>query len=240
MGSNPVARVLTMEIDTAVAKVCARVPEMRDIVEAFAALARGRRDLRIDTADWLDVVDFDPEAFGSGEPLLAGRELPGLPGCFGDAAQKLLPVIERAFPRIGAFAACLRSALTAQPNLGAKLLSAALADDLQPLQAAGGETAIPVATLSFLVREVLKPCLRQAAERIGHLADDDLWCKGRCPVCGAGPDFGLLKEKRALPNFSFPNPAPCGSIARFAVIFGALSGSFVPPAAKTTTGNSMC
>ncbi len=169
---------------------------MRDIVEAFAALVAKRQDLRIDAGEWPGVKVFDAAAFGAGEPLLAGRELSGLHRCFAGAALKLLPVIEKVFPLIGWHAIALRSALAAQPELGAKILEAALAEDPQSLQATADEIGIPAGSLSFLVLEVLRPCLRQAAEHLAHLADDDLWRKGYCPVCGAGPDFGILKEKR--------------------------------------------
>ncbi len=219
---NAVAKNLTVDIETAIADVCARVPGMRDIVKAFAALARERQSLRIDTSDWPGIKVFDAAAFGAGEPLLAGREMSGLHGCLVDAAQKLLPVIERLFPHIGAYVKGLCSALATQPKLSAQILEAALAADLRALQSTADQIGIPVGILSFLVVEVVKPCLRQAAEHVGHLADDDLWCKGYCPVCGAGPDFGLLKEKRDPSEFLISKAGRlwlhcslCGHVWRF-------------------------
>lgn len=194
MVSRVAAEHLTMDIDTGVAEACARVPEMRNIVEAFAALARECEDLRIGNAGWPGAIVFDDAAFCLGEPLLAGRELSGLHPCFLDAAWKLLPTIERSFPQIAASAAAFRFALSVYPNLLAQVLEAALAEDPRALEAPADEIGIPVGALSFLVLEVLKPCLRHAADGMAHLADNDLWCRGYCPVCGAGPDFGLLKE----------------------------------------------
>ncbi len=201
MTPNEVSSNLAVAVEAAAEDVGARVPEMRDIVEAFAALARERGNIGIDPAVWPGVKIFDPAAFGAGEPLLAGHELPGLRRCFADAAQKLLPAIAKVFPRIGSQTLGLRSALAARPELSAQILDAALAEDPQALQAAAKAAGIPAATLSFLAVEVLKPCLRQAAGQIGRLADDDLWCKSYCPVCGALPDFGLLKEKRDPSEF---------------------------------------
>jgi len=201
VASTPVAGNLTADIDTAVVDICARAPQMREIVEAFAMLARERLRIGIDTEDWPGVKDFDAEAFAAGEPLLAGREFSGLLRGFIDAAEKLLPVIGRAFPHIALYASGLRSALAARPDLGLQILEAALTDDEQSLQPAAQAAGIPIGTFSFLVFEVLKSCLRLAVERLAHLADDNLWCKGRCPVCGAGPDFGLLKEKRDPSEF---------------------------------------
>ena len=219
---NAVAENLTVDIETAVAEVCARVPGMQDIVKAFAELARERQGLKIATGDWPGIKVFDEAAFGAGEPLLAGREMSGLHGCFVDAAQKLLPVIARLFPHIGAYVIALRSALATQPKLGAQILEAALAEDLRALQSTADQVSIPVGTLSFIVLEVVKPCLRQVAEHVGHLADDDLWCKGYCPVCGAGPDFGLLKEKRDPSEFLISKAGRlwlhcslCGHVWRF-------------------------
>ena len=164
---NAVAENLTVDIETAVAEVCARVPGMQDIVKAFAELARERQGLKIATGDWPGIKVFDEAAFGAGEPLLAGREMSGLHGCFVDAAQKLLPVIARLFPHIGAYVLALRSALATQPKLGAQILEAALAEDLRALQSTADQVGIPVGTLSFLVLEVVKPCLRQAAGQRG-------------------------------------------------------------------------
>lgn len=217
----------TDDLEAAAGEILAGAPEARDIVNGFVTLLRERQNLGIDSfREWagkvFETAAFDAAAFGAGRPLLAGRELPGLSGCFADAAEKLLPAIGRAFPRLEPHASGLLSALRSPRGPGAQILGAVLAEDPRALRDAVDATGVPPTVLIFLATELLKPSLREAAQSLGPLADDDLWCKGYCPVCGAAPDFGLLKEKRDPSEYIVSKAGRlwlhcslCGSVWRF-------------------------
>ncbi|SPD75873.1 conserved hypothetical protein [uncultured Desulfobacterium sp.] len=216
------AENLTMDVNVALAGIRSRIPELEDVARAFAILIDERRSLVLDGVQWPKAVDFDATAFSSGVPLLANQDLSGLQGCYLSSAEKLLPVLERAFPSIGSSAASLQSGLIERPDLAHRCLEMILTGDLKVLEATAQAAGVAVEVLSFLVLEIVKPCLRQAAVKFAHLADNELWYKGYCPVCGGGPDIGFLKDKRDPSEFLisktgqlWPHCSLCGHIWRF-------------------------
>jgi FdhE protein len=164
----------TTDVNGAPASICSRLPGLKDVAGAFAALIHERRSMDLESVGWPGPVAFDAAAFGSGTPLLANLETSGLQGCFLASAKKLLPVLERAFPSISARAAALRTALKESPDLADRCLEPVFTYDSQGLQRTARTVGIDVETLSFLVLEILKPCLRRAAKEFAHLADNEL------------------------------------------------------------------
>jgi FdhE protein len=213
---------LTTDIDAALEDVCHRLPALEGAAKAFAELISERQSLDLDGTAWLDFEAFDGPAFGRGVPLLANQDLSGLQDSFLGAAERLLPVLERVFPNIGPDAFSLGAALVRQPGLTAACLELVLTGDMRGLQELSEETGASTAASTFLVLEIVKPCLRQAAKKLAHLADDKLWYKGYCPVCGGGPDLGFLKERRDPSEFIISKAGQlwfhcplCGHIWRF-------------------------
>jgi FdhE protein len=213
---------LTHDIDTAVEEVCERVPGMREIVEAFAEVARVRETLSANNVRWPDAATFDASAFGAGRPLLDGFAPLEFRRSFGVAARGLLPVIKKVFPHIAPGVVRLRKALRKPGVAVPQILEAALGESPGGLDALAESMETSPGALAFLVRELLKPGFMAAAEHLGPLADDDLWCKGYCPVCGSGPDFGMLKEKPEKSEYLVSKSgrlhlhcALCGHVWRF-------------------------
>lgn len=222
MSANLMAENITLDLDAALEAVCRRLPTMSDIAGAFAALARERQRLAIDLSEWVAQTPVDVAAFAAGAPLLANRDLSGLKGCFLDAAEKLLPVMAREFPQIRTDAAILQSKLAERPELAARFMETVLGEDVQGLQTTAAEVGVAAGALSFAVLEIIKSCLRQAARNLEGAADLDLWTKSYCPVCGAAPDFGILKEKQDPSEFLISKAGRlslhcslCGSFWRF-------------------------
>ncbi len=222
MSINVAAETLTQDTESAMADILAKSPEIEDVARAFATLADAQNGLLIDTSAWSDTCTFDPDAFGRGEPLWASRDISGLERCLLDAGEQLLPVIERTFPHIASDAARLREALSERPGLAAQFLQASLHDGRESLDAIAEAIAIPTDSMSFLILEILNPCLRRAAERLAALIDEDLWYRSTCPICGGAPDFGFLKEKGDDSEFLISKAGRmnlhcslCGSVWRF-------------------------
>ncbi|MDR3569902.1 MAG: formate dehydrogenase accessory protein FdhE [Syntrophobacteraceae bacterium] len=185
---------LTMDAEAAVEDLCGRAPELSRIVAAFAALAKERNALKIDLAG-MPVPDLDEEAFGAGEPFLGRIDWSIFYGEFLRSARRLLPVLGKVFSPVACSASGLLAALEERSELPEMLIKASLTGDFGALGPLAEKAALPAKVLSFLAAELLKPFLRALEERTGGLADNALWCKGRCPVCGGGPDYGVLKEK---------------------------------------------
>ncbi len=176
-------------------------PGVDAIAAAFAALARLRREVASALPEPAPGLAYDPERFAAGRPLLADRRPADFEAAFGQAALLLLPRLGDIFPALAREAAMLGQALAQGPRL-AGLLAGLLWDG------AAKETAdlamdlgLSPAALAFLGREVLATVLRREAAALAPLADDALWKKPCCPICGALADMGLLQEKSEASEF---------------------------------------
>lgn len=172
------------------------LPEQsRALAEPFAALARLRREIAAGLPQGLFDVAYDPDRFAAGETLLAEIDpLQLLPG-FLAAAEKLLPAMAGIFPPLSREAAVLGQALAQGPRLGDALILAFFADAAEDFESLGAELGIRPEPLLFLTQETVSTVLRAEASRIAALADDELWRKNCCPICGSAPDLGWLKEQ---------------------------------------------
>lgn len=211
---------LTTDIEACLADLIERLPMMTDVVRAFGTLAQKRQDMALPPCTLEERLDA--EAFSRGVPLLGERDLSGLEGCLPRAAQELLSTLGNVFPPVAPAAAALEEVLGTRPGLSLLCLKAVLGEDREALGSVAAQVAIPPETLLFLLLEVLKPCLRKACDVLGPLADDDLWSRGRCPVCGSSPDLGFLKEKKEPSEYLISRAgrlwlhcALCGHIWRF-------------------------
>ncbi|WP_243311652.1 formate dehydrogenase accessory protein FdhE [Fundidesulfovibrio agrisoli] len=173
----------------------AELPEMAGVAEAFAALGRASEEITGEASPWPPFTELDSEAFSEGSPLIAGLVDNAFVQLFQDSALAVLPAVARLFPAAAAQARTLGAALEEIPDLAAKGLKAVMASDPEALAALAEQLGMDAPTLSFLLQECLRPCLRRAAAVLGKLADGDLWFKGHCPVCGSRPDLGTLKPK---------------------------------------------
>lgn len=59
-----------------------------------------------------------------------------------------------------------------------------------------GETDLSGERLAFMLMAAMKPFLTRVAELVLPYINQDLWRRGRCPVCGGLPDFALLDQER--------------------------------------------
>ena len=175
--------------------------ELDPIVETFSAMARLRRE----TADALPGIApglaYDPDRFASGEPLLADQEPQRFAEAFRQAGAMLLPRLGELLPAIAREAAILTQALAQGPRVAGPIIGFLLEGSEGELTDLAGDMGLPPATQVFLGREILSVVLRREAGTLAPLADDSLWKKSYCPVCGAAPDMGMLREKQEPSEF---------------------------------------
>jgi len=198
-------------------------PGAAAVVATFAALALLRRETAASLPEPRPGIAYDPDAFAAGTPLLANVAPEEIEAGFLAAAALLLPGLAAIFPAIGREATGLSQTLARQPRLARPLLDAALGGLEDDLAALSDEIGLPAAALAFLTHEILAAVLRREAAHLAPLADDALWQKSACPVCGAGPDIGMLKEKPEQSEFLIAKAGRlmlhcslCGHLWRFA------------------------
>ena len=175
--------------------------EAASIAAPFAALAKLRRDIAAALPHGLFDLAYDPDRFAAGETLLAPGDIPALIPGFLRAAESLLPGMAAIFAPLTRETAVLSQALAQSPRLAGVLLAGFFEgrdDDLTTLAA---EIGLRPEALLFLTREIIATVLRAEAPGLAALADDALWRKDHCPVCGSAPDMGLLKEQSEPSEF---------------------------------------
>lgn len=175
--------------------------EAASIAAPFAALARLRRDIAAGLPQGLFDVAYDPDRFAAGETLLAGADPAVLAPGFLAAAEALLPGLADIFPALARETAVLGQSLAQGPRLAGALLAGFFDDATEDFTALAEEIGLRPETLVFLTREIVATVLRGEAARLAALADDALWRKNHCPVCGSTPDLGLLKEQAEASEF---------------------------------------
>ncbi len=175
-------------------------PAAAAVVAAFAALARLRRETTAALPEPQPGIAHDPDRFAAGVPLLDGVATEELAAGL-LAAAAMLPGIADIFPALAQEAHALAEALAQRPDMGRRLCDVALDGGEDGLAALAEDAGLPPAVLAFLGRELLAVAVRRQAAALSTLADDALWQKPSCPVCGSAPDAGLLKEKQEQSEF---------------------------------------
>jgi FdhE protein len=171
------------------------------IAAPFAALAQLRRAIAANLPQGLFDVAYDPDRFSAGQTLLAETEPTALAPGFLAAAQTLLPGLSDIFPALARESAALAQHLAQSPRLAGPLLTAFFNDAPDDFAVLAPELGLRPETLFFLTQEIVSTVLYSEAPRLAALADDALWRKNHCPVCGSAPDLGLLKEQAEPSEF---------------------------------------
>jgi len=175
--------------------------ESQALAQPFVALAQARREIAADLPQGVFEVAYDPDRFAAGETLMTDVDPAVLVPGFLAAAEKLLPAMGGIFPALSRETAALGQLLAQGPRLAGALVAAFFTDAAEDFLTLGPEMGLRPETLLFLTQEIVATVLRAEAARIAALADDALWRKNHCPVCGSGPDLGLLKEQAEPSEF---------------------------------------
>ncbi|MBI5519393.1 MAG: formate dehydrogenase accessory protein FdhE [Desulfovibrio sp.] len=211
------------DVDEALQDITSRRPAMTDIATSFALLQKARLDAQAALPD-SPLLDGDPDLAGlpHGRPLLADfMESLATPAKttaehFRAAAKVILPQAAQAFPKLAPDLARLALLLDSPgkaPDEGVQLAASLLAA-IAPAKArntaeSAGATMEELATrlgisspaLHMTATEGLLALLTHASARLLPQVDNDIWRRGYCPVCGGGPDSGILKEAKEDSEF---------------------------------------
>lgn len=214
-------------VDEAMADILARRPALEDIATSYSLLLKARlaAQAALPGASLLDEKAMTAALanMASGRPLLDGlfetlaTPAPELLARFRTAAGHMLPAAAQAFPNLAAdlarVAVRLADTTTAKDtgdSLAAELLAAIGPEpdtatkagqrtEQRTMEALAAALDLPGPALHMATTETLMAVLAHEATLLGRHVDQGAWQRGYCPVCGGGPDVGLLAggEKNA-------------------------------------------
>jgi FdhE protein len=165
-------------------------------LEAFRELFLEKARLKAELPPFTDLPlpPVDRLRFTQGVPLTSEEALLQVPeDLWKRAADRLIPAMERGFPKLGNELSIIRQAFTAgqlNPECCSKVL----------VQGWGGEAEGKAANLGvgphplqFILGQIVKPLVEKKAEALGALIAGLRWHKGYCPVCGSMPELSFIK-----------------------------------------------
>ncbi len=185
-----------MDIDSAMTDIRQRRPALAAIAESFAALAKARADYAASMAGRYRLdPKADPQLQSQGFPLLDDGALPLLTEQFMAAEEFVLPAVLHAFPALAPDSARLLDTPLRRQELAEAYLALGFSPAAEKMESLSEISGVPVVNLRFILSEVLKAVLFHESSRLAERIDHMVWGHPICPVCGAGPDMAILKDK---------------------------------------------
>ncbi|MDR3641511.1 MAG: formate dehydrogenase accessory protein FdhE [Humidesulfovibrio sp.] len=200
-------------VDAALADITARRPAMADIATSYALLQRARQAAR-EVLPGMSFLGDAPKmtSLVQGQPLLGplldslAQPAPELLERFLAAARVILPAAAQAFPSLAPELAKIAVRFDKPdpgadegPGLAAELLTAIGPDAEngprpQTIEDIAKRLKLSAPALHMSATETFLAVLGHEASLLEGLVDQNVWRRGYCPVCGGGPDVGILKE----------------------------------------------
>ncbi|MBI4966089.1 MAG: formate dehydrogenase accessory protein FdhE [Desulfomonile tiedjei] len=169
-----------------------QVPQLANVLDAFEALFVERALLKAELpAEAPSDFSIDPVKFSRGVPIFSRDEFALSPEWLKDAADRLIPAMEKGFPGIGEQLRVIREAIVNSEPEGQSFSSAyqtGIEDWAEKLK-------VDPATLRFVLFQLEKPFAEKLAESLPPFPEGLEWLKGYCPVCGSWPELGFLEGK---------------------------------------------
>lgn len=209
-------------VDEAMADILARRPALEDIATSYSLLLKARlaAQAALPGASLLDAAAIAAAQanMASSRPLLDGlfetlaTPAPELLARFRAAAGHMLPAAAQAFPNLAAdlarvavrladtsaaqdtgdsLAAELLAAIGPEPDAATK---ASQRNEQRSMEALAAALDLPGPALHMATTESLMAVLAHEATLLAGQVDQGAWQRGYCPVCGGGPDVGMLAE----------------------------------------------
>ena len=150
----------------------------------------------------LPVPPPDRLRFEQGVPLTSGETLLLVSeDLWKMAADRLIPVMERGFPKLGNELSLIKQAFIAGRLTPERCLNILARGPGSEAEAAAADLGIGARSLSFILSRIMKPLVRKKAEVLRPLIAGLQWPKGYCPICGSMPGLSFVKgeeERRWL------------------------------------------
>jgi len=182
------------QIRNAIDRMRQELPQLANVLDAFEPLfaerAAFREELPGEEASGLSI---DEVQYSQGVPVL-GDKLFSVPGdLMKDAARRLIPAMEKGFPRIKEDLAAVLKALEEDKVVPADLGGPASPESDKAVERLAGDLNLDPSILKFVVVELSRPFAQRRAQGLGSLLEQPAWFKGYCPVCGSWPELSYLE-----------------------------------------------
>ncbi len=181
-------------IETAIEGMIEEIPQLANILLAFKGLLAEQASMRAELPP-LDTPELsvDPVQYARGVPLLGREDFSVSKDLFEMAAERLLPVMARGFPKIGDDLAKLQRSIAEGGPAAGDLLRLMNEESEDDVEKAAGAIGVRPSILKFALAQLMKPFARRRAESIPQLPENLQWQRGYCPVCGSWPELGFLE-----------------------------------------------
>jgi len=172
------------------------IPQLSNIYGAFREVLAEGASVKADLspADFSD-LKIDRERFSQGVPLLTKESFVVERKPFQAAASRLLPLMEKSFPRIREQLRFLKEVIHESSNQTEAMAMAVITGNSDEIERTSGNIEVDAGTLRFAIGLIMKPFAEKTAESLPALPKDLEWHQGYCPVCGSWPELSFLEGK---------------------------------------------
>lgn len=181
-------------IETAIDAIGEEIPQLLEILKAFKGLLAEQASIRAELPQMdAPALTVDPVQYSQGVPLLHSEDFAVSGKLFEMAAERLLPVMAKGFPKIEDDLIKLQHVIAeggADAEALRKLVLHGSEDDVEQRADSIG---IRSAVLKFALAQLMKPFAQKRAESLPLLPENLQWHRGYCPVCGSWPELGFLE-----------------------------------------------
>jgi FdhE protein len=181
-------------IRTAMERLRKDLPQLAPILDAFNPLLVEQAALKADLPPVpKEGLNLDPDSFAQGVPVLAKGDFVISDDWLKKAAERLLPALEKGFPRIKEQLAVIKKAIdegTVSPEVCMTAMSQGCDESLD---SAASSFQIDPGIAKFVFASLIKPFAEKQAESLAPFPDNLVWNKGYCPICGSWPELSFLE-----------------------------------------------
>ncbi len=184
-------------IDQALAQAQQDMPALANLFHAFGELLAQTAAFKaeLESPTNLEIPRVDPDRFRQGVPVASKDSLRVSSAELSMATDRLLPSMQRGFPKISAELERLGRSLNHGTYDGAELVHALLTGEAQRVERIAKELNMAPPVLEFALTRCIRPFVEKIVERVVPLAEELQWLKGYCPICGSWPEMGFIRAK---------------------------------------------
>jgi FdhE protein len=181
-------------VEKAVRRMSEEIPQLANIFQAFSRLMAEQAGIKAElSASDLSYLEIDPERYTQGVPLLTKEKFVVPLNEFRQAADRLLPLMEKSFPNIQDQIRVFHHAINEESPESEALATSVISGSSEDIQEAAKKLGMDLGVLQFAVGLIIKPFAERISASIPVLPEDLQWHKGYCPVCGSWPELSFLE-----------------------------------------------
>lgn len=170
------------------------IPQLGEIYDAFKELMAQQAAFKAGLpSPEIPTLELDTQLYSQGVPLLDSGAFAPSWSSLQKAAARLIPAMERGFPKIREQLLILKEVMETTDRETAPLARVLASGTNEDLRQIAGELGVAPANLEFVVGQLKKPFAEKRSEAAPSVPESVEWVKGYCPVCGSWPELSFLE-----------------------------------------------